>query len=106
MRKYIHFSGRASLGVIGLCMRQTGIWELIEEHVQIKQKVIEHKPLDKLLDAFINILAGGHGLVEVNTRVRSDPGLQRAFGRDKCAEQSVISRTLNACTEETVGEMG
>jgi len=58
------------------------------------------------LDAFINILAGGHGLVEVNTRVRSDPGLQRAFGRDKCAEQSVISRTLNACTEETVGEMG
>lgn len=105
MNKYTHFSARASLAAIGLYMRQMGIWELVREHVHIMQKVIRHKPLDKLLDAFINILAGGHGLVEVNTRVRPDYSLQRAFGRDTCAEQSVISDTLNACTEETVGQM-
>lgn len=105
MNKYTHFSPRASLAIFGLYMRQMGIWELVREHVHITQKVIRHKPLDKLLDAFINILAGGHGLVEVNTRVRPDYSLQRAFGRDTCAEQSVISDTLNACTEETVGQM-
>jgi hypothetical protein len=81
------------------------IWETIEKHVQIRQKTIKHKPLDKLLDAFINILAGGHGMVEVNTRVRPDEALQRAFGREGCAEQSVVSETLNVCTEETVVQM-
>jgi hypothetical protein len=58
-----------------------------------------------LLDAFINILAGGQGLFEVNTRVRSDLPLQRAFGRTSCAEQSVVSDTVNACTEENVSQM-
>jgi hypothetical protein len=32
-------------------------------------------------------------------------GLQRAFGRDGCAEQSVISETLNASTGENVEQM-
>jgi hypothetical protein len=81
------------------------IWEEIEERVQIKQKVIRHTPLEKLMDAFINILAGGHGVVEVNTRVRPDAHLQRAFGRTACADQSTVSDTLNVCTEENVGHM-
>ena len=58
-----------------------------------------------MLDSFINILAGGHGLVEVNTRVRPDQGLQRAFGRKACADQSTISDTLNVCTRENMAQM-
>jgi len=96
------FCVHASLAAIGLRIRQMGIWETMEQHVQIRQKVIDHTPLDKLLDAFMNILAGGHGLVEVNTRVKPDEGLQKAFGRATCADQSTISDTLNACTAETV----
>jgi hypothetical protein len=61
--------------------------------------------LNKLLDAFINILAGGQGLVEVNTRVRPDEGMQRAFGREDCADQSTISETFNQCTDETVEQL-
>ncbi|HEX3054392.1 MAG TPA: hypothetical protein VHP83_27300 [Aggregatilineaceae bacterium] len=44
-------------------------------------------------------------LVEINTRVRPDRAVQRAFGRQGCGEQSVVSTTLNACTEETVQQM-
>lgn len=105
MGNYTRFSARASLVAVGRRMRQMKIWATIEEHVQVRQKVIKHEPLDKLLDAFINIVAGGHGLVEVNNRVRADEALQRAFGRESCAEQSVVSDTLNACTEETVAQM-
>jgi hypothetical protein len=105
MSKSTRFSARASLAAVGRWMRQKGIWATVEEHVHIKQKVIRHKPLDKLLDAFINILAGGHGLVEIDTRVRPDEGLQRAFGRETCAEQSLVSDTLNCCTQETVEQM-
>jgi len=86
-------------------MRRWRIWETVSEHVRIKQKVIRHTPLDKLLDAFINILAGGQGLVETNKNVRADSGLQRAFGRERCAEQSTVSDTINASTEENVGQM-
>ncbi len=105
MKQYNRFSARASLAVIGVYMRQLGIWATMEEHVQIKQKQVKHAPLDKLLDAFINILAGGQGIVEVNTRVRCDPALQRAFGRAACADQSTISETLNACDAQTVSQM-
>jgi hypothetical protein len=86
-------------------MQQQGIGQTVEQQVVIAQKGWRYKPLDKLLDALINILAGGHGLVEVNTRLKADEGLQRAFGRAGCADQSVISDTLNACTSQTVGQM-
>ncbi len=38
-------------------------------------------------------------------RVRSDAALQRAFGRQACAEQSVVQETLDACTIENVRQM-
>lgn len=102
MKHYTRLSARASLGAVGVYMRQEKMWNTVEAQVQIKQKVIKHTATDKLLDALVNILAGGHGLVEVNTRVRPDEGLQRAFGRQACAAQSAISDTLNQCTDENV----
>jgi hypothetical protein len=105
MNECTRFSTWAGLAVVGLWMQRKGIWQTVERHVHIKQKVIDHTPLAKLLDAFINILAGGHGIVEVNTRVRPERGLQQAFGREGCAEQSVVSETLNHCEPDTVEQM-
>jgi len=105
MKDIIPFSPCGSLAMVGMKIRQMKIWQIIARHVKIKQKVIQYTPLEKLLDALINILAGGHGMVEIETRVRSDEPLQRAFGRQGCAEQSVVSDTLNACTEENVRQM-
>jgi len=90
---------------MGMQMQWMGIWDTLEKHVDIQQKVIRHRPVDKLKDAFINIVAGGHGLVEVNTRVRPDAALSAAFGRQGCADQSTISDTLNRCTAENVAQM-
>lgn len=98
------YSSRASLALVGLHCQQMNLWSTVRQFVQIKQKVHQHEPLDKLLDCFINILAGGHGLNEINLRVRPDLALQAAFGRSQCAEQSTISRTLNACSEATVAQ--
>jgi hypothetical protein len=100
-----HFTSRAGLVVIGHKILMLGIFKLIEERVKIRQKVIHHTPAQKLLDCLISILAGGRGLVEVNKRVRSDRAVQRAFGRDGCAEQSVISDTLDAASPENVQQM-
>ncbi len=95
----------ASLAALGQQFQHLAIWPVIAQHVHIHQKIRTHTPLEKLQDCFVNILAGGQGLVEINTRLRADPVLQRAFGRDRCAEQSTISDTLNACTPENVQQL-
>lgn len=100
-----HFSAQASLAGLGVLLRQRNVFAPIRARVHIAQKTVRHTPLDKLYDGFIAILTGAHGLVEINTRLRSDPGLQAAMGRTGCAEQSVVQQTLDACTEETVAQM-
>ena len=99
------FTGSASLAAIGIKLAELKLFEPIAQQVQIAQKTIKDRPSDKLSDAFISILAGAHGLVEINTRLRADVGLQQAFGRSRCAEQSVVQDTLNACTAENVKQM-
>jgi hypothetical protein len=104
-RPTTHFSPAASLAALGVKLNQLDLFGPIRTQVQIRQKTIKHTPVDKLYDAFISLLAGAHGLVEINTRLRSDPALQQAFGRSACAEQSVVQQTLDACRVENVSEM-
>ena len=99
------FSSAASLAGIGLYLNHVAVFEPVRHWVKINQKTVKDAPSEKLYDSLITLLAGGHGIVEVNTRLRSDPALQAAFGRQRCAEQSVIQETLNACTAENVAQM-
>lgn len=100
-----HFTSRAALIGLGVKMEQLKIIDTIGQYVSIKQKTVKDSPLEKLTDGLMTILAGGRSLSEANKRVRSDRVLQRAFGRERCAEQSVISETLDACTADNVGQM-
>ena len=100
-----HFSACASLAAIGVQVRHLDLFGPIRAGVQIAQKTVKHTPSDKLYDTFISMLAGAHGLVEINTRLRSDSALQAAFGRTQCAEQSVVQETLDACTGKNVSQM-
>jgi hypothetical protein len=86
-------------------LRRIKLLDPVQHKVVILQKSIRHTPFQKLTDAFITILAGAHGLSEINTRLRSDEALQRAFGREACAEQSVVQETLSACTPLNIRQM-
>jgi hypothetical protein len=100
-----HFTGCASLAAVGVKLRQLDVFGPIRKTVRIAQKTVKHTPIDKVYDAFISLLAGAHGLVEINTCLRSDSALQVAFGREACAEQSVVQETLDRCTAENVSQM-
>jgi hypothetical protein len=100
-----YFSAHTSLAAIGIKMRKLKLFEPIVQEVKIAQKIVKYSPGEKLLDAFLAILAGAQGMVEINKCVRADLGLQRAFGRTGCAEQSVVQDTLDACTTENVSQM-
>lgn len=93
------------LTAIGAKSRKVKLFEPIEREVKIQQKIVKHRPVDKLKDGYIAILAGAQGLVEVNKRVRAERALQVAFGRKSCAEQSVVQDTLDASSEKNVAEM-
>lgn len=100
-----HFTPAASLAALGVKLHHMKVFELIEQRVHIAQKTVTYRPIDKLYDGFIALLAGAHGLVEIKTRLRSDPALQAAFGRTACAEQSVVQQTLDSCRPEHVQQM-
>ena len=100
-----HSSPCASLAAIGVQIQHLDLFAPIRQSVHIAQKTVKYTPQDKLYDALITILAGAHGIVEVNTRLRADLALQRAFGRDGCAEQSVVQQTLDRATSQNVTEM-
>ncbi len=98
-------SARAALAAIGAKVCALRLFEPIAQKVKISQKKVKYTPTEKLHDSFVNILAGGQGMVEINKRVRPDRGLQAAFGRSGCAEQSVAQDTLDACTTQNVEQM-
>ena len=81
------------------------MFEPIVTRVKIDQKKVKDSPDEKLYDGFIGLLCGAKGIVEVNKLLRSDLGLQQAFDRERCAEQSVIQETLDACDGENVEQM-
>ena len=100
-----HFTPAASLAALRVKLQQLNVFEPIHRLVHIAQKMVKHTPSNKLYDGFIALLAGAHGVVEINTRLRTDRALQRAFGREHCAEQSVVQQTLDSCTPANVTQM-
>jgi len=100
-----YFSSHASLAGIGRKVKKLKLFDPVTQKVKIAQKTVKYSPPEKLMDAFITLLAGAQGMVEINKRLKADPGLQRAFGRTGCAEQSVVQDTLDACTAKNVEQM-
>ena len=99
------FSSHASLAAIAMQLRSRGVFELIRTSVRIEQKTVKESPQDKLIDILMTLLCGGQSLVQINTLLRSDPGLQRSIGRERCCEQSGAQQTLDAATPKEVGQM-
>ena len=92
------------LCLLGHHLSREGVLEPLSG-VRIAQKCVGHSPQEKLTDALIGILSGCKAIYETNVRVRPDVPLQRAFGRERCADQSTIQRTLNAFSEENVCQL-
>jgi hypothetical protein len=63
------------------------------------------EPINRASDKPGEIHSGCKALYKIDVRVRPDAPLQRAFGRERCADQSTIQRTLNAFTPENVAQL-
>lgn len=105
MKEYNRYSPQAGTAVMGQVLRQMGVCAEIEEKVRIPMQTRKYAPAEKINSILMGMLAGISGLIEMNTQVRADLALQQACGLAGCAEQSTLSRTLDACTEENVRQL-
>src|SRR5256714_4014777 len=98
-------TSRASLCALGEYLRRHCFFAPVREQVQIPQKTVRYRPIEKVLDGLLGILYGAKTISQSNVTIRLDPAVQRAFGRTGCAEQSTIARTLQSSTQEPVDQL-
>jgi len=95
----------APLGVLGYCLTHTDFFGSLWSDLKLPLKTVDHPPEAKLLDVLVSILAGCRAISQVNTRIRPDLALARAWGRPRFAEQATLARTLDAFGPEQVHQL-
>jgi len=90
---------------LGAFLQQQDFFAPLHEHVQLGGKTVLHEPHQKLLDVVVSLLADCSSLKQINTRLRPDTALAAAWRRVLLADQSTLSRTLDAFTPVTVAQL-
>jgi hypothetical protein len=86
----------APLCVLGQMLHKRQALDGLIHSELIAQKQSEHGVGEKLSDAIMLILAGYPSLYLLNQHLRPDRVLAQAWQREQLAEQSTVSRTLDA----------
>lgn len=94
----------APLAVICAHYQQHQTLDLLQE-VQIPMRERDFSPGDKLIQVLLSILAGCESLSQVNTRLKSEIGLATIWDWLGWADQSTLSRTLDALTLMNLDEL-
>jgi len=73
--------------------------------VDVQMKTVNYSPANKLQQVLLSILSGCEYLSEVNVRLRPDHALAQVWQLDRFAEQSNLSRTLDALTLMNIDQL-
>lgn len=98
-------TGFAPLAVLGAYVCAQDLLSPICSRVEFSKRMHTEKPLEALKDIWVSILAGCRSIHQVNTRIRPDLCLAKAWGRERFCEQSTLARVLDACEAEQVQQM-
>ena len=93
------------LVALGFFVREHDLWSPIQSRLLFAHKTHTEHPIDALLDMCVGILAGCEVVSQINTTIHPDLLLASAWGRQRFAEQSTISRVLDTCGAEQVSQM-
>jgi hypothetical protein len=63
---------RASLCALGAYLRRHCVFAPLREQVQIRQKTVRYRPIEKLLDALGGVLCGAKTITQNNVTIRTD----------------------------------
>jgi hypothetical protein len=92
------------LCLIGQKCQDELLLEPLHTFVKIKQKTVQHSPVDKLTDMLVAMLLDCDVVSQINTKLAQEVAVLHSFGREKSADQSTVQRTLSSCNSENVAE--
>ncbi len=95
----------APLALLGYRLQQRDFFAPLREQIQLPQKHLSYTPYDKLLTCLVSILSGCHAISQINTRIRPDTALARAWGFQGFAEQSTVADTLDHFTDTNIQQL-
>lgn len=98
-------TGFAPLAVLGAYIGEHDLLSPIFTRLKFGQRMHTDRPVEALVDIWVSILAGCRSIHQVNTRIRPDVLLAKAWGRERFCEQSTLARVLDACEEEQVQQL-
>ena len=73
--------------------------------VEIPMRKREFNSMEKLIQVLLSILAGCMTLSEINSRLRPEVRLASVWGWHRFADQSSLSRTLDALTQNNIEQL-
>lgn len=94
----------APLAVLAAHYQQHHILTPLDQ-VQMTLKTREFSPPDKLKQVLLSILTGCETLSEVNPRLKAEVNLAAVWGWARFADQSTLSRTLDALTLKQIDSL-
>jgi hypothetical protein len=95
----------APLAARGSLLPQQDVFAPLRGHVQLDGKTVLHAPPAKRRDVVGRRLADGAARKQRNTRLRAATALAAAWGRDRCADQSTMTRRRDAFTPLAVAQL-
>jgi hypothetical protein len=75
------------------------------ENVAVSMKTVTYSPASKLQQIALSMLAGCATVSEVNTHLKPDVALARAWHLDQFADQSMLMRTLDQLTQMNIDQL-
>ncbi len=93
------------LAVVGYCLTRRKVLLPVWTGLDLKMKEYEHAVTAKLQDVLVAVMADCSSLGQVNTRLRPEQALAMAWQRPGFAEQSTLSRTLDALQETHIAQL-
>jgi hypothetical protein len=100
LEKAAHHCQCVPLAVAGYCFTRSQLLRPLWSDLDVDMKSVEHSVTDKLQDILLAVLSGCRSLAEVNIRLRPESALATAWQRTAIADQSTLSRLLDALQPE------
>ena len=94
----------APLAVLSAHYQQNNMLEPLQSMLTV-QKKRDFQVSDKLIQVLMSILSGCNTLSEVNTKLHCEAGLAEAWGWQRMADQSTLSRTLDWLSLKQIEEL-
>jgi hypothetical protein len=96
--------GHVPLAAFGYALRQANVLAALNE-TELPIKTLTHRPVEKVIEALVLILASGRATSQADLLLRPNLGLAQSWGQAQFAQQSTLADALDAFDQSSIGSL-